>query len=66
MPVYSSGSSQTAKHAAAMAAAFESEVATDHYSPDLAVMETTRQAAAMLFGRGGISPADLAVLVVYL
>jgi acetyl-CoA acetyltransferase len=52
-------------HSAAMAAAFESEVATDHYTPDLAVMETTRQSAAMLFGRGGISPADLDLAMIY-
>jgi acetyl-CoA acetyltransferase len=52
-------------HAAAMAAAFESEVATDHYSPDLTVMESVRQAGDVLFERGGISRSDLDLAMIY-
>jgi acetyl-CoA acetyltransferase len=51
--------------AAASAAVFEEEVASNHYRPDLSVMDSSRSLAARLFDRTGISRTDLDVAMVY-
>ena len=51
--------------AAASAAVFEEEVASNHYRPDLSVMDSSRSLAARLFDRTGISRNDLDVAMVY-
>jgi acetyl-CoA acetyltransferase len=51
--------------AAASAAVFEEEVATNHYRPDLAVMDGSVALAAQLFDAGPVSRADLDVALIY-
>jgi acetyl-CoA acetyltransferase len=47
------------------AALFEQEVATDHYRPDLSVMDGSVALATQLFDRSGISRADIDVALIY-
>ena len=51
--------------AAAAAALFEQEIATDHYRPDLAIMDGSVALARRLFGGSGISRDDIDVALVY-
>jgi acetyl-CoA acetyltransferase len=51
--------------AAAGAGLFEEEIASDHYRPDLAVMEGSAALAARLFGAAGIAPDDVDVALIY-
>ena len=51
--------------AAAMSAIFESEVATDHYRPDLSVMDTTVHLARRLFDGFGISRDTIGAAMIY-
>jgi acetyl-CoA acetyltransferase len=44
---------------------FESEVATDHYRPDLSVMDGSMALARQLFDASGISRADIDVAMIY-
>jgi acetyl-CoA acetyltransferase len=50
---------------AAGAALFEQEVASDHYRPDLSVMDGTVALAKQLFDATGISRADVDVAMIY-
>src|SRR5882757_9795955 len=50
--------------AAATAGLFEEEIASNHYRPDLAVMDGSVALAAQLFG-SGISRADIDVALIY-
>jgi acetyl-CoA acetyltransferase len=50
---------------AAGAALFEQEVASDHYRPDLSVMDGTVALARQLFDASGISRADIDVAMIY-
>jgi acetyl-CoA acetyltransferase len=50
---------------AAGAALFEQEVASDHYRPDLSVMDGTVALATQLFDRSDISRADIEVALIY-
>jgi acetyl-CoA acetyltransferase len=47
------------------AALFEQEVATDHYRPDLSVMDGSMALARQLFETSGISRADIDVALIY-
>jgi acetyl-CoA acetyltransferase len=47
------------------AALFEQEVATDHYRPDLSVMDGSVALARQLFETSGISRADIDVALIY-
>lgn len=51
--------------AAAGAGLFEQEIATDFYRPDLAVMDGSVALAEQLFGRFGISRADIDAAMIY-
>jgi acetyl-CoA acetyltransferase len=51
--------------AAAGAAVFEEEVASNHYRPNLSVMDSSHSLAARLFDRSGIGREDLDVAMVY-
>jgi acetyl-CoA acetyltransferase len=51
--------------AAAGAAIFEEEVASNHYRPDLAVMDSSVALAKRLFGEFGISRSDIDVAMIY-
>lgn len=51
--------------AAASAGVFEEEVASNHYRPDLSVMDSSRSLAARLFDQTGISRNDVDVAMVY-
>ena len=51
--------------AAAESALFESEVATDHYLPDLSVMEGSAALAGQLFKDSGVSRSDLNAAMIY-
>ena len=51
--------------AASGAGLFEQEIATDHYVPDLAVMEGSIALARQLFDTTGIARADLDVAMIY-
>jgi acetyl-CoA acetyltransferase len=51
--------------AAGAAAVFEEEVASNHYRPDLSVMDSSRSLAARLFDRSGIGRDDLDVAMIY-
>jgi acetyl-CoA acetyltransferase len=50
---------------AAGAALFEQEVATDHYRPDLSVMDGSVALARQLFEASGVSRADIDVALIY-
>jgi acetyl-CoA acetyltransferase len=50
---------------AAGAALFEQEVASDHYRPDLSVMDGTVALAKQLFDATGISRADIDLAMIY-
>ncbi len=51
--------------AAGTAAVFEEEVASNHYRPDLSVMDSSRSLAARLFDRTGIGRDELDVAMIY-
>jgi acetyl-CoA acetyltransferase len=51
--------------AASAAGLFEQEIASDHYRPDLCVMEGSVALAEQLFGRGGVSRADVDAAMIY-
>ena len=51
--------------ATASAGVFEEEVATNHYRPDLSVMDSSVSVAARLFDRTGISRDDIDVAMIY-
>ena len=51
--------------AAAGAAVFEEEVASNHYRPDLSIMDSSQSLSARLFDRTEISRNDLDVAMVY-
>jgi acetyl-CoA acetyltransferase len=51
--------------AAAGSALFEQEVASDHYRPDLSVMDGSVALAQQLFNGSGISRADIDVAMIY-
>ena len=51
--------------AAASAAVFEEEVASNHYRPDLSIMDSSQSLSARLFDRTEISRNDLDVAMVY-
>jgi 17-hydroxy-3-oxo-4-pregnene-20-carboxyl-CoA lyase len=51
--------------AAATASLFEQEVATDHYSPELSVMEGSVALAKRLFGQSGFDRGDVDVAMIY-
>jgi acetyl-CoA acetyltransferase len=51
--------------AAAGAGLFEEEIASNHYSADLSVMEGSRALARRLFGESGVSRQDIDVAMVY-
>jgi acetyl-CoA acetyltransferase len=51
--------------AAAAASLFESEVATDHYLPDLSIMDGTAALAKRLFKDSGVSRSDLDAAMIY-
>jgi acetyl-CoA acetyltransferase len=51
--------------AASGAGLFEQEIATDHYRPDLSVMDGSVALAARLFDRFGISREDLDAAMIY-
>jgi len=44
---------------------FEQEIASDHYLPDLAVMEGARTMSGRLFGQAGLTPADVDAAMIY-
>jgi acetyl-CoA acetyltransferase len=50
---------------AASAALFEQEVASDHYRPDLSVMDGSVALAKHLFDSSGINRADIDVAMIY-
>ena len=50
---------------AAGAALFEEEVATDHYRPDLSVMDGSVALAKQLFDASGVSRSDIDVALIY-
>jgi len=51
--------------AAASAALPGQEIATDHYSPDLSVMEGSAALARLLFDRGDVKRSDVDVALIY-
>jgi len=51
--------------AAATAGLFEQEIASDHYRPDLSVMEGSVALASRLFDRGGFRRDDIDVALIY-
>lgn len=51
--------------AAANAGLFDEEIASNHYGPDLAVMEGSVALARRLFDRSGISRAEIDVAMIY-
>ena len=51
--------------AASGAGLFEQEIASDHYRPDLAIMEGTVALAARLFDRFGFQRGDIDVAMIY-
>lgn len=51
--------------AASGAALFEQEIASDHYLPNLAIMESSVSMARQLFGESGFSRDDIDVAMVY-
>jgi acetyl-CoA acetyltransferase len=51
--------------AASAAGVFEQEIASDHYRPDLSVMDGSVALAGRLFGRSGFERADIDVALVY-
>jgi len=51
--------------AAASAGIFEEEIASNHYRPDLAVMDSSVALAAQLFDRAGISREEVDVAMIY-
>jgi acetyl-CoA acetyltransferase len=51
--------------AAAAAAVFEEEIASNHYRPDLSVMDGSVAMANRLFGDFGISRQDIDVALIY-
>jgi 17-hydroxy-3-oxo-4-pregnene-20-carboxyl-CoA lyase len=52
-------------HAASAAGLFEQEIASDHYRADLSVMDGSVALAEQLFGRGGVSRADIDAAMIY-
>jgi acetyl-CoA acetyltransferase len=50
---------------AAGAALFEQEVATDHYRPDLSIMDGSVALASKLFDASGVSRADIDLAMIY-
>ena len=51
--------------AASAAGVFEQEIASDHYRPDLSVMDGSVALAARLFGRSGFERSDIDVALIY-
>ena len=44
---------------------FEQEIASDHYLPDLAVMEGARAMSGRVFSQAGLTPADVDAAMIY-
>ena len=44
---------------------FEQEIASDHYLPDLAIMEGARAMSGRLFAQAGLTPADVDAAMIY-
>jgi acetyl-CoA acetyltransferase len=51
--------------AASAAGLFEQEIASDHYRPDLSIMEGSVALAERLFGRGGFSRDEIDAAMIY-
>lgn len=51
--------------AASAAGLFEQEIASDHYRPDLSVMDGSVALAEQLFGRGGVSRSEIDAAMIY-
>ena len=51
--------------AASAAGLFEQEIASDHYRPDLSVMDGSVALAGQLFGHGGFSRNDVDAAMIY-
>ncbi|MHB1775805.1 MAG: thiolase C-terminal domain-containing protein [Acidimicrobiales bacterium] len=51
--------------AAAAAGVFEEEIASNHYRPDLSVMDSSVALAEQLFGAGGVARDEIDVAMVY-